>query len=30
LQQQGKKEEARQEFQRAGELDPHFVPPADK
>ena len=30
LQQQGNKEEARREFHRANELDPHFSPPADK
>jgi Flp pilus assembly protein TadD len=30
LQQQGNKEEARREFQRANELDPHFTFPADK
>jgi hypothetical protein len=29
LQQQGKKEEAHQEFQRASELDTHFRPPTD-
>jgi Flp pilus assembly protein TadD len=30
LQQQGKKDEARQEFQRANQLDAHFLAPADK
>jgi citrate synthase len=30
LQEQGKREEARQEFQRANALDPHFTLPAEK
>jgi tetratricopeptide (TPR) repeat protein len=30
LQQQGKKDEARHEFQRANQLDAHFLAPADK
>jgi tetratricopeptide (TPR) repeat protein len=30
LQQQGKKDEARQEFQRANQLDAHLLAPADK